>query len=159
MVLGAVKQACHDYYQSLPNNILRVPALSALLSGTVSLLFAQNKEGVVDLTRPLIKSGIAALASLVYGLVTPFFRFVFEYQPNQNPTWGSPVKEFIKSSTVVLLTSLAIDFALTSRVNFTALKLASLASFNTLGAYVAFQSNDQHLQHFVDTNSSVYFSF
>jgi len=73
-----IQQAAQSYYNTLPTDIGKAIATSAVLSFTASYIFmdiATARAG--DFTVPLVCAAFASVASMIHALVEPFFRWAF----------------------------------------------------------------------------------
>lgn len=156
MVFAAVAQPFVNYYKALPDNIVPTIAQSAGCTLAIALLFSSpyKNEGF-DMTRPLMKAGVAALASTIHAAMTPFFDKIF------GTAQLDFVSEFIKSSVVAVLSSAVVDCALTSRVNLAAFHLFYLISSNSFTAFFSKtpQVNGQAQPLPAIRDNSIYFCF
>jgi hypothetical protein len=129
-MFAAISRPFASYYQELPENIVPTIAKSAFYTFTVSLLFlTASEQGTINLTRPLVRSGVAALASAIHALVTPLFNMTFEKAEL------NAAHEIVKNFVVILLSSALVDYHLTSRVNLASFRLFQLISLNAFMAW------------------------
>ncbi|MCE2982174.1 MAG: hypothetical protein LW832_01285 [Parachlamydia sp.] len=82
------------YAKGLPSNIVPSMGRSALYSFTASLIFVNGGLAPLkNMQQPLISACVAAIASLLHALLTPFFNYIFD---NENIRWyQEPIKLFI----------------------------------------------------------------
>ncbi len=99
-VFEAIKQTCQTYYNELPNNIPRTVCQSAIYSFTISMVISNLRPSLPEIGRPLAAAGIAALASLVHALTTPFFNYLFG---DQNANFFRETVKFTFNTTLVHL--------------------------------------------------------
>ena len=131
MTFAAIGQSFVNYYDELPNDIISTVAKSAFYTFTIALLFStKSVEQTLDITRPLIKAGVAALASFIHALMTPLFNKVF------GTTQLNAVHELVKSCVVAVLTSTVMNLTTTSQVNLLAFRLFYLISSNSFIAWL-----------------------
>lgn len=128
-MLNAIRQTCQDYYNQLPRDTARTVLQSAMFSFTAALLIVKGKsmkESMVDYTRPLIASGVAALAATIHALATPFFNTIFG-----NSDQVTFYQEAFKVIIVRTLTNLLVYYASARTLNFiTSQFLLELVSTN-----------------------------
>jgi hypothetical protein len=130
MVISAIKQTCQSYYDALPEEIVPTIAKSALCTLAISVIFIKRDfKEVINLASPLLNAGVAALASTIHALMTPFFNYVFG---TKKLDW---THEMIKSVTTAVLASGLTSMALTAQVNLVAFKLFHLISANSFIAF------------------------
>jgi hypothetical protein len=139
MVFAAIKQPFVSYYDELPSQIISIVAQSAFFTFTIAVVFSGNLPGQTsDISRPLLNAGVAALASFVHALMTPFFNKVF------GPTQLNPIHEIAKSCVVGLLTSSFVSVMTTSTVNLVAFKLYYLISLNSFISWFGSSARGHH---------------
>jgi hypothetical protein len=95
-MINAINQFCHDYYNQLPVDGLKVAGLSAVYSFTASLTVVMLRipfNQPPNLSRPALAAGIAFFASAIHVLALPIFNYLFD-----NPKSGTfnGFQEFIK---------------------------------------------------------------
>lgn len=133
MVLSAINQACQSYYANLPRKIFPTIAKSAGYTFAAALFFSnRNVQGAIDISRPLLHAGIAALASAIHALMTPLFDQVFG-----KSNTGDVLSEFVKSSITGITASALVSYGMHSSIQLTAFKLYYLISLNTLTTWLA----------------------
>lgn len=82
-MLDAIIEPVKNYYNELPDNTMYCVGRSAVFSFVVSVLLKRGsppeifQSSLEDFRRPLFASGCAAAASLIHGLMTPFFNRLF----------------------------------------------------------------------------------
>lgn len=151
MVFSTISQACQSYYDNLPDAIFPSIAKSAGYSFTIALLLsARSPEGALDLTRPLIRAGVAALASTIHALMTPLFDKIFG--PSRT---SEGFYELVKSCTVAVFASALVGYGVNSSIQLSAFKLYYLISSNSFTAW--FTSSSTAPQRITD--NSIYFAF
>jgi hypothetical protein len=131
-MLGAVIQGCQDYYDQIPPDTLPKVAKSAVYTFTLTFLFSNKSKDVAynNLAAPLFAAGAAALASVIYALTTPFFNMAFR----DNRILAH--REFAKGIVNLGLTSLALEYITTGKVNLGAMRIfASLSCNLILGGF------------------------
>lgn len=129
MAFQAINQAFSNYYKELPIQILPTIGQSAMFSFTIGVWLVYDSNKALDITKPLFMAGVAALASTIHALATPFFKSVLG-KNNDNP-----VCEISKSAVVALTTSLVVGLATESPLKLTALKLYWAISVNSAVAW------------------------
>lgn len=73
-MFNAIKRKVTNYYDNLPTDIPRTVGTSALLSFSVSIMFIKKPDGVIDISRSLFGSAVAATASFIHAIITPIFK-------------------------------------------------------------------------------------
>ena len=129
MVLTAINNAFKNYYDELPNKIIPTIAQSAGISFAISILFAKSVNGTLDMSRPLLNAGVAALASTLHALATPLFNQVFG--PSHTDRF---FYEFIKSCIIGTLASALVGSVQQRSLQITAFKLYYMISLNSAAA-------------------------
>jgi hypothetical protein len=150
MVFAAIKQPFVSYYDELPSQIISTVAQSAFFTFTIAVVFSGNPGQTADISRPLLNAGVAALASFVHALMTPFFNKVF------GPTRLEPIPEITKSCVVALLTSTFMSVMTTSNVNLSAFKLYYLISLNSFISWFGSTQRRNHGQPPIIKDNSIY---
>lgn len=149
MVLATISQAFQNYYDELPMEIIPTIGKSAIFTFTVSAIFSsRNAEGAFDATRPLLKAGVAALASTIHALLTPLFNKVL----GRNTTLEI-LDELVKSTICACTASALMCVGETGSLQLSAFKLYYLISGNSFSAWFSAPSN----MH--PNTNSVYFCF
>jgi hypothetical protein len=75
-MLETIRQACQSYYDQIPRDTFQTVAKSALFSFTASWSVKPLTRSY-DLSDPLLNTGMATLAALIYALTTPLFNKIF----------------------------------------------------------------------------------
>lgn len=124
-MLDAMRQKCQDYYDQIPADTLPVIAKSALFSFSISLILIDRTKPY-DLTQPLIKGGIAALAACIYSLTAPFFNGAFGDNRHLYH------RELLKMFVIVSLTTVIYNSLTIGKVSITALPMLTILSWNVI---------------------------
>lgn len=129
-MFDAVQQKFNDYYDQIPPNTLQTVAKSALYSFTVALFIPVEITIATpyNLVRHLGVAGTAALASLIYALVTPIFNSIF------GDNRGLFHREFMKLMVINALTSISINYMTASKIDLHAMAWLPLLNFNCLAS-------------------------
>lgn len=135
-MLDTIKQTCRGYYDELPTGTVPAIAKSAFYSFVVVSLFI-DKTKPYDIVQPLVKAGVAVLATCIYSLTAPFFNLIFG---DNRHLWH---RELLKLFVLIPATAIAYQGLTTGKVALTALPriatipwnyiLASLDLIPTLG--------------------------
>ena len=83
-MLDAAIQSVQDYYNEIPDNTMVCVGTSAVFSFVVAIITHKGtsiakvfQSSLEDFRRPLFAATCAAMASLIHGLMTPFFNRIF----------------------------------------------------------------------------------
>ena len=148
MSISAIKQACTDYYYELPDAVLPTVAKSGFYTFAVAVFFsASTADGKIDIALPIVKAGVASLASAIHAVATPLFNRIF------GTAFLNPVHELAKSAFVAFAASTIAGFSLNSTLQLTSFKLYYLISLNSVQAWMK-----QGASTFIKENS-IYFCF
>jgi len=140
-MFDTIRQAGLDYYNSLPDNMARSIALSAVISFTFTAMYLKSPGETINLNRPLIAAAVASTASTMHALAEPFFREVFG-------SWNGYIcAEFSKSMIITVLTSALYHNVTTSNPSMSFV-VFSLYSVNLILAVLKGQQQ---------TDNSIYF--
>jgi hypothetical protein len=127
VVVGAIYNKCQDYYEQIPEDLFSKMGKSALFTFTITFVFSKQTPGQpYNLSRPLFASGVAALASCIYGLSTPIFNMIFGDERLMFP------REVIHQIVNITATSILVNYLNASKVNILALPLVASLSVNLL---------------------------
>lgn len=133
MALRGVFTKCSDYYDQIPPDTIRKIAYSGVFAFTATVVYHASKKTLTEpynVTRPLVAAGVAMLASLIYSLTNPLFNKILG---NNKITF---LGEFMKGCVNVFLTSVAISYLTTSKVNLLALSLLISVPLNLLKGFL-----------------------
>lgn len=110
-MLNVINQFCHNYYQEIPNGSLNTIAVSAASSFVVSAMFTSciKPDQLLDLSRPLLATGVSIVAATIHALTIPMFNHCFNNPQNKG---YSPLQDFIQ-----LFLSLSISEVLINTVS------------------------------------------
>lgn len=122
-MLDAMRQKCQDYYDHIPADTLPAMAKSALFSFSISLIFIDRRQPW-DLTQPLIKGSVAALASCIYSLTAPFFNGAFGDDRHLYH------RELLKMGVIISLTTVIYSSLTLGKVSITALPWLKILPWN-----------------------------
>lgn len=139
-MLDSIRQICQGYYDELPTDNLRNAGKSAVYSFALSLFFkseiflslnprVSESIGPYNIVQALFNAKVAALASLIYALTTPFFNKIFG--DNRIQLHREITKHIINQT----LTFIAVSFFTTAKVNMLAIPVLCMISSNLIVSY------------------------
>jgi hypothetical protein len=78
-MFSPVINLCQSYYHHLPDDTLQTVSKSAAFTFSIAFVLGSPKiaQDPINMLRPLVAAGIAALASLIHALMTPLFDGMF----------------------------------------------------------------------------------
>jgi hypothetical protein len=125
-MVNAIFSYCNDYYDQIPPDTLPKVVRSAAYTFTFTCIQSGLSNSSFNLARPLFAAGAASLASLIYALTVPLFNMA--YRDNRVLFQ----REFVKQYVNMALTSLALEYITTGKVNLVAINLLGSFSCNLM---------------------------
>jgi hypothetical protein len=125
-MFNPIRQTFDAYYRQIPPKTFSTAAISAICSFSFTLIYLRKTPDPLNMTAPLFNAGVSAMASLVYSITNPFFDLSFG--DNRLLIHREVMKHMIN----VTLISVAVGFALSSKVNLTALHLLGIVPLNLI---------------------------
>lgn len=128
-MFDGIKDKFLDYYDQIPPDTFPAIAKSAILTFSCTLLFTRKFDDThLNISRPLFNAGIAALASSIYALTTPFFNTAFGDKDVHFH------RELIKFFVNLSITSMIVGYLTSSKVDAAALPLLRIIPFKVMMA-------------------------
>lgn len=153
MALDVIKQTWDSYYNELPTHILPQIAKSACFTFTISIFLSRGET--FDLRNPILKAGIAAIASMIHAVLTPMFNHILAHASLQHASLN-PFAETVKSTITAVIASAVVGVGLQSSLQLSAFKMYTLISTNSINAWL---SGTQTQPTPPATHNSIYLCF
>lgn len=137
-MISAMSQTCQNYYDNLPDNIIPTIGQSACYTFAINLFvnlvarpvnYSQlvQPEVFVDISRALLNTGVAVLASAIYALTTPLFNGIM--RKSTTCDWHI---EMTKQIIVQVAVSILVGSITQSSIQLNSLRFFGVISFNSI---------------------------